>query len=195
MEGFANNLGCLGAVVQAWIELTQDRKQLESSGGNVEAEVVENVDVAKKNKNVMIAGDGTDFNIVTSSLSVLDGSTTFRSASLDQKSTKLRLSLQGAYGKPKNMKKFLRAVVVQSYIGGLVNRTVWAEWSMDFALKTLYYGKSSNSKPGAGVSKRVNRPGYHVISDPNEAKQVTVAELIQGGAWLESTGVSFTQGL
>ncbi|KAG6793965.1 hypothetical protein POTOM_003192 [Populus tomentosa] len=47
----------------------------------------------------------------------------------------------------------------------------------------------------AGVSKRVNQPGYHVITDPNEAKQFTVAELIQGEAWLESTGVSFTQGL
>jgi len=45
------------------------------------------------------------------------------------------------------------------------------------------------------VSTRVNRPGYHVITDPNEAKQFTVAELIQGEAWLESTGVSFTQGL
>lgn len=62
-------------------------------------------------------------------------------------------------------------------------------------MKTLYYGESANREPGAGASKRVNRPGYHVITDPNEAKQFTVAELIQGEAWLESTGVSFTQGL
>ena len=37
-------------------------------------------------------------------------------------------------------KKFLRTVVMQSYTGGHINRTVWAEWSKDFALKTLYYG-------------------------------------------------------
>lgn len=42
----------------------------------------EKVEVAKKNKNVMIAGEGRDFTIVTGSLGVFDGSPTFRSASL-----------------------------------------------------------------------------------------------------------------
>ena len=41
----------------------------------------EKVEVAK-NKNVMIAGEGMDFTTVTGSLGVLDGSPTFRSASL-----------------------------------------------------------------------------------------------------------------
>ncbi|KAJ6966645.1 hypothetical protein NC652_004262 [Populus alba x Populus x berolinensis] len=134
----------------------------------------EKVEVAKKNKNGMIAGEGMDFTTVTGSLGVLDGSPTFRSASLDQKSNKLWLSLQGSL------------------------RQTERTWSLHKGRKSshvLYYGESSNREPGAGVSKRVNQPGYHVITDPNEAKQFTVAELIQGEAWLESTGVSFTQGL
>ncbi|KAF7849769.1 hypothetical protein BT93_L0300 [Corymbia citriodora subsp. variegata] len=52
-----------------------------------------------------------------------------------------------------------------------------------------------NKGPGAGTSKRVKWPGYHVITSAAEAKKFTVAELIQGGTWLKSTGVSYTEGL
>lgn len=42
----------------------------------------ENVEVGKSKKNVMLVGDGMDSTIITGSLNVVDGSTTFNSATL-----------------------------------------------------------------------------------------------------------------
>ena len=92
-------------------------------------------------------------------------------------------------------KKYSRTVVMESYLGGLIDPSGWAEWHGDFALKTLYYGEFLNNGPGAGTSKRVKWPGYHVITDPAEAMPFTVAKLIQGGSWLRSTGVAYVDGL
>ncbi|KAG5597797.1 hypothetical protein H5410_039029 [Solanum commersonii] len=92
-------------------------------------------------------------------------------------------------------KKYSRTVVMQSYLGGHIDPSGWFEWRGDFALKTLYYGEYMNNGPGAGTSKRVKWPGYHVITDPNEAMPFTVAELIQGGSWLNSTSVAYVEGL
>ncbi|KAK4355276.1 hypothetical protein RND71_024247 [Anisodus tanguticus] len=92
-------------------------------------------------------------------------------------------------------KEYSRTVVMQSYLGDLIDPAGWAEWSGDFALKTLYYGEYMNNGPGAGTSKRVKWPGYHVITDPAVAMLFTVAELIQGGSWLSSTGVAYVEGL
>lgn len=84
---------------------------------------------------------------------------------------------------------------MQSRIGDHVDPAGWSEWSGDFALKTLYYGEYMNSGAGAGTSKRVSWAGYHVITDPAVATKFTVKELIQGGDWLGSSGVSYTAGL
>jgi len=92
-------------------------------------------------------------------------------------------------------KEYSRTVVMQSYLGGLIDPAGWAEWDGDFALKTLYYGEFMNNGPGAGTSKRVKWPGYHVITDPAKAMPFTVAELIQGGSWLNSTSVAYVEGL
>ncbi|KAL2483629.1 Pectinesterase/pectinesterase inhibitor 18 [Forsythia ovata] len=92
-------------------------------------------------------------------------------------------------------KEYSRTVVMQSNIGDLIDPAGWAEWNGDFALKTLYYGEYMNSGAGAGTSKRVNWTGYHVITDPAEAMKFTVKEMIQGGEWLSSTGVTFAEGL
>ncbi|RVW46003.1 Pectinesterase 2.2 [Vitis vinifera] len=90
---------------------------------------------------------------------------------------------------------YSRAVVLQSYIGDHIDPAGWSVWDGEFALKTLYYGEYVNRGPGAGTSKRVKWPGYRVITSPAEARNFTVAELIQGGTWLESTGVAYTEGL
>jgi len=92
-------------------------------------------------------------------------------------------------------KEYAVTVVMQSYIGSLINPAGWAAWSGDFALSTLYYGEYLNDGPGAGTSQRVNWTGYHVITDPTVAANFTVAQLIQGGSWLQSTGVTYTEGL
>ncbi|KAF8030602.1 hypothetical protein BT93_E2899 [Corymbia citriodora subsp. variegata] len=102
-------------------------------------------------------------------------------------------SIKSYLGRP--WKEYSRTVVMQSNIGDHIDPTGWSVWSGDFALKTLYYGEYMNKGPGAGTSKRVKWLGYHVITSAAEAKKFTVAELIQGGTWLKSTGVSYTEGL
>ncbi|KAF2314229.1 hypothetical protein GH714_024291 [Hevea brasiliensis] len=328
-----DNLRPLNGGFPSWI-LARDRKLIESSSSNIQANVVvaqdgsgnyrtiqeavasapdksksryviyvkrgtykENVDVGKKKKNVMIVGDGMDLTIVTGSLNVVDGSTTFKSATLavagdgfilqdvwvqntagpeKHQAVALRVSADQSVinrclidafqdtlyahnyrqfyrdcsitgtidfifgnaavvlqkcqiiarkpmAKQKNMvtaqgridpnqntgtsiqdcniiaspdlelvqnsfptylgrpwKEYSRTVVMQSHIGGHIDPAGWAEWNGDFALRTLYYGEYANRGPGAGTSRRVKWPGYHVITDPNEARKFTVAELIQG---------------
>ncbi|KAM6602097.1 hypothetical protein CsatA_021706 [Cannabis sativa] len=91
-------------------------------------------------------------------------------------------------------KMYSRTVVMQSNIGDVIVPAGWFEWAGDFALKTLYYGEYLNTGPGAGTSKRVKWAGYRVMSAA-EAQKFTVAQLIQGGVWLKSTGVTFSEGL
>ncbi|XP_043707374.1 pectinesterase-like [Telopea speciosissima] len=105
----------------------------------------------------------------------------------------VKSSFPSYLGRP--WKEYSRTVVMQSYIGDHIAPQGWALWSGDFALKTLYYGEYSNSGPGAGTSKRVNWAGYHIITNAAEASKFTVSSLIQGGAWLKSTGVTYTEGL
>ncbi|KAI4295857.1 hypothetical protein L6164_035857 [Bauhinia variegata] len=102
-------------------------------------------------------------------------------------------SIKTYLGRP--WKEYSRTVYLQSFLDSHIDPAGWSVWSGDFALKTLYYGEYLNSGAGAGVSKRVNWPGYHVITDAAVARKFTVAELIQGGVWLKNTGVAFTEGL
>lgn len=70
-------------------------------------------------------------------------------------------------------------MVMQSNIGDHIDPAGWSPWNeSSFAFKTLYFGEYANRGPGAGVRKRVKWPGYHVITNPDEAKKFTVAELI-----------------
>ncbi|XP_061343680.1 pectinesterase-like [Gastrolobium bilobum] len=104
-------------------------------------------------------------------------------------------SVKTYLGRP--WKKYSRTVVMQSSLDSHIDPAGWAPWddaSSDF-LKTLYYGEYMNSGPGAGTSKRVNWPGYHVITSAAEASKFTVTQLIQGNVWLKNTGVTFTEGL
>ncbi|ESW29166.1 hypothetical protein PHAVU_002G048700 [Phaseolus vulgaris] len=104
-------------------------------------------------------------------------------------------SIKTFLGRP--WKKYSRTVVMQSTIDNHVDPTGWAEWdaqSKDF-LQTLYYGEYMNSGAGAGTSKRVTWPGYHVIKTAAEASKFTVTQLIQGNVWLKNTGVNFIEGL
>ncbi|RZC48475.1 hypothetical protein C5167_016899 [Papaver somniferum] len=93
-------------------------------------------------------------------------------------------------------KAYSRTVYMESFLGDLINPAGWAEWNASNPFtKTLFYGEYANRGPGAGTANRVKWPGYHVIKNPAEAEKFTVAELIQGGVWLKSTGVAFTEGL
>ncbi|OMO64891.1 Pectinesterase, catalytic [Corchorus olitorius] len=102
-------------------------------------------------------------------------------------------SIKSYLGRP--WKEYSRTVVMQSHIGDHIDPSGWSVWSGDFALKTLYYGEYKNRGPGSDTSKRVKWAGFHVITSVEEAKQFTVAALIQGGSWLQSTGVTYTEWL
>ncbi|XP_050915152.1 pectinesterase 2.2 [Lathyrus oleraceus] len=104
-------------------------------------------------------------------------------------------SIKTYLGRP--WKKYSRTVVLQSVVDSHIYPAGWAEWdaaSKDF-LQTLYYGEYLNSGAGAGTSKRVTWPGYHIIKTAAEASKFTVTQLIQGNVWLKNTGVAFIEGL
>ncbi|PUZ54423.1 hypothetical protein GQ55_5G130900 [Panicum hallii var. hallii] len=92
-------------------------------------------------------------------------------------------------------KAYSRTVYVRSYLDAHVDPRGWLEWDGDFALATLFYGEYQNEGPGAGTAARVKWPGYHVITDRSVAAQFTVGQFIQGGDWLNGTGVPYTDGL
>lgn len=103
-----------------------------------------------------------------------------------------RHSVPSYLGRP--WKQYSRAVVMESAIDEAIVGRGWVEWSGGFALKSLYFAEYLNSGPGAGTSKRVGWPGYHVIG-AEEAAKFTVGNFIAGNSWLPSTGVMFDSGL
>ncbi|XP_058729917.1 pectinesterase/pectinesterase inhibitor PPE8B-like [Vicia villosa] len=92
-------------------------------------------------------------------------------------------------------KNFSRTVFMQSHMSNAIRPEGWLEWNGSFALDTLYYGEYMNSGPGAELANRVKWPGYHVFNDSSDANKYTVAQFIEGGLWLSSTGVNYTAGL
>ncbi|KAJ8514101.1 hypothetical protein OPV22_004535 [Ensete ventricosum] len=129
----------------------------------------ENVSLGNKKTSVMIVGDGMDATVITGSLNVVDGSTTFNSATLAAVGDGL----------------ILQDLKIENTAGPQKHQAVALRVGAD----------RSNRGPGAGTGGRVNWPGYHVITDANTAKAFTVASLIQGGSWLKETGVAFAEGL
>ncbi|CDY22044.1 BnaA09g00730D [Brassica napus] len=52
-----------------------------------------------------------------------------------------------------------------------------------------------NEGPGSNITNRVKWPGYRPILNETEATQFTVGPFIDGGTWLNSTGIPFNTGL
>ncbi|XP_057827229.1 pectinesterase-like [Cryptomeria japonica] len=102
-------------------------------------------------------------------------------------------SIKTYLGRP--WKEYSRTVFMQSTLGDLIDPAGWLPWSGNFALSTLYYGEYMNSGAGAGTSKRVNWPGYHVMTSATEASKFTVANFISGTSWIPATGATYTSGL
>ncbi|KAM3685284.1 hypothetical protein ACJW31_11G106100 [Castanea mollissima] len=92
-------------------------------------------------------------------------------------------------------KEYSRTVFMKTYLDSLIAPAGWMEWSGSFALKTLYYAEYANTGPGSSTTKRVNWPGYHVITSASVATQYTVANFISGGSWLPATNVPYTASL
>ncbi|XP_029130643.1 pectinesterase 2-like [Cajanus cajan] len=99
-------------------------------------------------------------------------------------------SVKTYLGRP--WKQYSRTVFMKTYLDGLINPTGWLEWNGNFALRTLYYGEYMNTGPGSSTARRVNWPGYRVITRASEASKFTVGNFIAGNAWLPATKVPFT---
>jgi pectinesterase len=85
---------------------------------------------------------------------------------------------------------------MESYISDMLSPEGWLEWNgTPVNLDTLYYAEYKNHGPGAGVENRVKWSGYHVLTDPIQASNFTVVQLILGNQWLPATDVPFTPGL
>ncbi|GLJ32186.1 hypothetical protein SUGI_0647980 [Cryptomeria japonica] len=102
-------------------------------------------------------------------------------------------SIKTYLGRP--WREYSRTVFMQSTLGDHIYPAGWLEWDGNFSLSTLYYGEYSNTGGGAGTSKRVNWPGFHVLTSATEAAKFTVAQLISGISWIPATGVAYTSGL
>ncbi|XP_006282354.2 probable pectinesterase 56 [Capsella rubella] len=89
-----------------------------------------------------------------------------------------------------------RVVFMESFIDDLIDPAGWIPWDSDITrLSTLYYGEYENTGPGADTTKRVQWKGFRKITDPKEAANFTVGELLEGHLWLNSTGVPYDIGL
>ncbi|EFH70450.1 predicted protein [Arabidopsis lyrata subsp. lyrata] len=92
-------------------------------------------------------------------------------------------------------RNYSTVVVLQSFIGDLVDPAGWTPWKGETGLSTLYYGEYQNSGLGAVTSKRVKWTGFRVITDPKEATTFTVTKLLDGESWLKASGVPYEKGL
>ena len=93
-------------------------------------------------------------------------------------------------------KEYSRAVIMESTLDDAIAPRGWIEWpgAESSTLKNLYFAEYSNAGPGAGLSKRVQWSGYHVIG-ADEAVKFTVSNFIAGTSWLPFTGIPFISGL
>lgn len=91
-------------------------------------------------------------------------------------------------------KEYSRTVVMESFIGSLIDPQGWLPWDGDFALNTSYYAEYDNRGPGSNTSGRVTWEGFHVINS-TDAVNFTVSNFILGDNWLGSTGVPYKAGL
>ncbi|KAG8076976.1 hypothetical protein GUJ93_ZPchr0006g41735 [Zizania palustris] len=87
---------------------------------------------------------------------------------------------------------YARAVVIDSYLGPLVDRAGWAEWPGAEAGRsgTVYFGEYGNGGPGAATDGRVDWAGFHEMGY-DEAAQFSVDSFIAGDEWLAATSFPY----
>ncbi|XP_037457133.1 pectinesterase-like [Triticum dicoccoides] len=91
---------------------------------------------------------------------------------------------------------YARAVVIESFLGPLVDRDGWTGWpgAEPGRADTVYFGEYANEGPGAGTGARVGWAGFHEM-DYDEAAQFAVDKFIYGDDWLAATSFPYDQGI
>ncbi|XP_062228328.1 pectinesterase-like [Phragmites australis] len=87
---------------------------------------------------------------------------------------------------------YARAVVMDSYLGSLVDPEGWVEWPGAEAGRgdTVYFGEYGNGGPGADTGGRVGWAGVHRMGY-DEATQFSVENFIYGDEWLGATSFPY----
>ncbi|URE03930.1 pectinesterase [Musa troglodytarum] len=179
----------------------------------------EKVQVNRSLTNVIMVGDGTNKTKITGSLNYIDGTATFKTATVavigdgfigkdlwiensagaaKHQAVALRVQsdksekLPTFLGRP--WKEFSRTFVLQSQLDDLIDPKGWLPWFENFGLNTCFYTELDNRGPGANTSQRVKWKGVKII-DYAHAQKFTVEHFIQGNAWLPKTGVPYIPGL
>ncbi|URD84501.1 pectinesterase [Musa troglodytarum] len=150
----------------------------------------EQVQVNRSLANVMMIGDGTSKTKITGKLNYIDGTATFKTATVAIVGDGFigkDLWIENSAGAAKHQAVALR---VQS------DKSVFYNVRMDGYQDTLscFYTELDNRGPGADMSQRVKWKGVKAI-DYAHAQKFTVEHFIQGNAWLPKTGVPFIPGL
>ncbi|KAK6944685.1 Pectinesterase, catalytic [Dillenia turbinata] len=129
----------------------------------------ENVEIPRRNTNIMLIGDGMNSTVITSSRNLVDGFSTFASATLSM--------------------NYSRTMVMKSYLGDLIHPRGWSKWNLYSKTNTVEYIEYMNFGPGSNTTHRVKWRGYRKNCSQDLAKKFTVETFFHGTHnWLESTG-------
>ncbi|URE15604.1 pectinesterase [Musa troglodytarum] len=180
----------------------------------------ETVDITTNMQNLMMIGDGKDDTIVTGSKNFVDGTPTFNTATFSvngdgfiaqdigfentagpekHQAVALRSSadrsgsFQTFLGRP--WRQYSRTVYLLSRLDDLIDPAGWHAWNETMSVSNLYYAEFQSKGDRADTSKRVNWPGYHVLTTDQEAEPFTAGNFLSGDSWVLATGVPYASGL
>ncbi|ESR42328.1 hypothetical protein CICLE_v10013698mg, partial [Citrus x clementina] len=71
-----------------------------------------------------------------------------------------------------------RNIIIESYLGDLIDLEGWSEFNGMFTLDTLYYAKYANRGSGGSEKGRVKWPGCYVLTNAAEVQSFTVESFI-----------------
>ncbi|KGN66044.1 putative pectinesterase/pectinesterase inhibitor 28 [Cucumis sativus] len=91
-------------------------------------------------------------------------------------------------------KEYSRTIIMESYIGDLIQPEGWLPWAGDWGLRTCFYTEYNNYGPGSDKSKRVKWRGIKNIT-PQHAVDFTPGRFLKGDRWIKPTGVPYVSGL
>ncbi|KAG9140403.1 hypothetical protein Leryth_018536 [Lithospermum erythrorhizon] len=119
-------------------------------------EIVLQVNINKDG--IRLIGDGKDSTVISGSSSVNLTRLRYRYS---------RDAYESYLGRP--WRQYSRAVIMQSSMDGVISPKGWIEWEGSSAFDKMYFAEHENVGSGAGLSNRIEWPGFHV-HERREAK-------------------------
>ncbi|URE15605.1 pectinesterase [Musa troglodytarum] len=166
----------------------------------------ETVDITTNMQNLMMIGDGKDDTIVTGSKNFVDGTPTFNTATFSVNGDGFiaqDIGFENTAGPEKHQAVALRSSADRSVfyrcsfkgLDDLIDPAGWHAWNETMSVSNLYYAEFQSKGDRADTSKRVNWPGYHVLTTDQEAEPFTAGNFLSGDSWVLATGVPYASGL